>query len=65
MLRLAFLAMRKEKMAEWGDKSCNHPRIVLERFLGMTTGARACATCGRDIVFDEKRDPIANKISCE
>jgi hypothetical protein len=60
MQRTAFLAMTKEKRAEWGDKPCDHPRIVQERFLGMTTGAFACTVCGRDLLFDEKRNPIPN-----
>jgi len=60
MQRTAFLAMKKEKRAEWGDQPCDHPRIVEERFLGKTTGGCACTVCGRDIMFDEKRDPIPN-----
>jgi hypothetical protein len=51
MQRTAFLAMKKEMRAEWGDKSCDHPRIVQERFLGMTTGAQACTVCGRDVTL--------------
>jgi hypothetical protein len=58
--RIAFLAMKKEKKAEWGDKPCDHPRIIQERFLGMTTGAVACTTCGRAVTVDEKGNPIAN-----
>jgi hypothetical protein len=49
MQRTAFLSMKKEMRAEWGDKPCDHPRIVQERFLGMTTGAQACTVCGRDV----------------
>lgn len=60
MLRPAFLAMKKEKSAEWGDKACPHPRIIEEHFLGMTTGARACTTCGRAITFDTKGNPFPN-----
>ena len=52
--------MKKEKKAEWGDKPCDHPRIIQERFLGMTTGAVACTTCGRAVTVDEKGNPIAN-----
>ena len=60
MLRPAFLAMKKEKRSEWGDKPCHHPRIVEEYFLGVTTGTFACTRCGRDIAFDEERNPISN-----
>jgi hypothetical protein len=49
MLRKRFLAMKKEKQAEWGDKPCDHPNVVEERFLGRTTGASACTMCGRDV----------------
>jgi hypothetical protein len=58
--RTAFLEMKQEKKAEWGDKPCNHPRIVQERYLGMTTGVFACTVCGRDLTFDENRVPIPN-----
>jgi len=58
--RTAFLAMKQERRAEWGDKPCDHPRIVQERCLGMTTGAIACTVCGRDLTFDENRNPIPN-----
>ena len=49
MQRTAFLAMKKEKLAQWGDKPCDHPHIVLERFLGRTTGGQACTVCGQDV----------------
>ena len=58
--RTAFLAMKKMMKAEWGDQPCTHPRIIEEHFLSVTTGAFACTVCGRDITFDEKRNPIAN-----
>jgi hypothetical protein len=60
MQRTAFLAMKKEKQTEWGDQPCNHPRLVQERYLGLTTGAFACTVCGRDLTFDEKRIPFPN-----
>ena len=60
MLRPAFLAMKKEKRAEWGDKPCHHPRIIEEHFLGMATGAHACTVCGRDVTVDEKGKPLPN-----
>lgn len=60
MQRTAFLAMKKEKKAEWGEKPCPHPRLVQERVLGMTTGNFACTVCGRDLTFDENRNPIRN-----
>lgn len=60
MLRTAFLAMKKEKMTEWGDQPCHHPRIVQERCLGMTTGTYACTVCGRDVTVEEKGNPTAN-----
>ena len=58
MLRPAFLAMKKEKRAECGDKPCPHPRIIEEHVLGMTTGASACAMYGRDVTVDEKENPL-------
>jgi len=60
MQRTAFLAMKKEKRAEWGAEPCHHPRIIQERLLGVTTGAFACTVCGRDLTFDENRNPIPN-----
>jgi hypothetical protein len=39
MQRTAFLAMKGERRAMWGDTPCDHPRIMQERYLGMTTGA--------------------------
>jgi len=60
MLRPAFLAMKKEKRGEGGDKPCHHPSIMEEHTLGMTTGARACASCGRDVTVDENGKPLPN-----
>jgi hypothetical protein len=60
MQRTAFLAMKKEKQTEWGDRPCDHPHIVEERYLGMTTGTSACTVCGQDLPFGEKRDPTPN-----
>lgn len=60
MQRTGFLAMKKEKKSEWGDKPCHHPRIIEERFLGITTGAFACTVCGRDVTVDEKGTPLPN-----
>lgn len=55
-----FRAMKKQKQAEWGDKPCDHPKIAQEHDLGSGTGDYACEVCGRDIVFDEHRNPKPN-----
>lgn len=35
-----------KKSREWGDKSCNHPKIEKEYYLGADTGDYVCTTCG-------------------
>ena len=56
----AFLKMKAEATAEWGNRSrsaddlrpCDHPKIVEEWYQGSKTGAYACAVCGRDVTVD-------------
>ena len=58
MQRIIFQAMQKDRQAEWGDQSCNHPSIVQESHLGRATEAFACSVCGRDLTPDGKTLPI-------
>jgi hypothetical protein len=31
----------------WGDKPCNHPRLLKEYHMSMATGDYVCAQCGK------------------
>lgn len=48
----AFLKMKAEKTAEWGNRPCEHLHIVEEWYRGSRTGAYACAVCGRDVTAE-------------
>lgn len=60
MQQKQFRKMKRAARDKWGDKPCEHPRIVQEHDLGAGTGDYACEQCGRDIVFDENRKPKPN-----
>jgi hypothetical protein len=36
----------RELRKEWGNKPCDHPRVVKEYYLGTSTGDYVCTTCG-------------------
>ena len=37
-------ALRKK----WGDKPCEHPKLMKEYYLGSQTGDYICTTCGQE-----------------
>ena len=56
MHREAFLKMKVEATAVWGNRPCDHPHIVEEWYRGSRTGGYACAVCGRDVTVESNGD---------
>ncbi len=52
----------EESNVSWGDKPCDHPNIVKERYLGMHTTDYVCSTCGKQFLscaeWEEEREQI-------
>jgi hypothetical protein len=44
-------AYRRQR--EWGEKSCGHPCVEREYYLGSHTGDYVCTVCGKVVEPDE------------
>lgn len=41
----------KKLAKEWGKKTCDHPSLEKEYFLGTDTGDMVCTQCGQPVLF--------------
>lgn len=41
---------------EWGDKPCDHPVLVKEKYVGTFLVTWVCTTCGREFTIAEKME---------
>ena len=44
----------KQKRKDWGDKTCDHPSIEKEYYLGAQTSDYVCTQCGAEFTKSEK-----------